>query len=152
MDIVAGLVHWIHLMAAVMWIGSLSFVVMALHPALKEKFPKESVKNLALELQRRYFRITGTLLALIIITGGLNVRFVRHATMDEGGLSRLFLLFLGLKLALVTGLISIFLLNILYRNEPLGENQTEIPWARPSFVLGVFILLLAALLTHTHSH
>jgi uncharacterized membrane protein len=150
MDILAGVVHWIHLLAAVMWIGSLSFVVMTLHPALKEKFPKESIKNLSKELQRRYFRITGALLVLIVITGGLNVRFARQAM--EGSLPQTFLLFLGLKLTLVTGLISIFLLNILYRNEPLVENQTEIPWAKPSFVLGVFILLLAALLSHIHSH
>jgi hypothetical protein len=150
MDIVAGVVHWIHLLAAVMWIGSLGFVVMALHPALKEKFPKESIRNFARDLQGRYLRITGALLALIVVTGAFNVRFAHQAM--GGTFPKHFILFLALKLTLVTGLVSIYFLNLLYRDEPLTENQTEIPWARPSFILGIFILLFAALLTHSHTH
>jgi hypothetical protein len=95
-------------------------------------------------------RITGGLLALIVVTGGLNVRFAREAM--GGSFPKHFILFLALKLTLATGLISIYFLNILYRDEPITENQTEIPWAKPSFILGIFILLLAALLVHTHSH
>ena len=150
MDFIAALTHWVHLISAVIWVGGLAFVVMLLHPSLKDKFPKESIKELAKNLQGRYLRITGVLMTLILITGGLNVRFVRHLHLEDGGLSRTWLLFLGIKLTLATGLISIFLLNVLYRNEPPEEEETEIRWARPSFILGVFIVMMAAFLKHSH--
>jgi hypothetical protein len=144
--------HWIHLISAVIWIGALGFVVMALHPALKEKFPRDFVEHLAKNLRERYSRIVGGLVVLLFITGGLNVRFVRHSMLEEGGLSKIWLLFLGLKLTLFTGLVSLYLLSLLYRNDPWNQEQTEIRWARSSFVLGVLIVLLAAFLRHSHSH
>ena len=150
MDLVAALNQWIHLISAIIWIGGLAFVVMALHPALKEKFPRDTVEALANKLRERYYRITGALVVLIFVSGGLNVKFTRQAL--EGGLPKAWLLLLGLKLILFTGIASIFLLNLLYRKEPWSQEQTEIPWARPSFILGVFIVLLAALLRHTHTH
>ncbi len=152
MNVLAAVNHWIHLISAVIWIGSLAFVVMMLNPALKEKLQKESIQNLAQGLQARYFRVVGALLVLILITGGLNVRFVRQQHFAEAGLSKLWLLFFGIKLTLATGLISLYLLNLLYRNEPRSLDQTEIPWARPSFILGVLILLMAAFLKHAHPH
>jgi hypothetical protein len=149
-NIVAALNHWLHLMSAVIWIGGLAFVVMTLSPSLKEKFPKESIQSLAQAIQARYYRMTGILLVLILITGGLNVRFVRQELLATEGFSKIWLLLLGIKLTLATGLISIFLLNLLYKNEPQVQNQTEIPWARPSFVLGILIILAAAFLKHAH--
>lgn len=144
--------HWIHLISAVIWIGGLGFVVMVLHPALRQNFPRDFVEALAGNLRERYFRITGVLVTLLFITGGLNVRFVRHAHLDDGGLPKLWIFYLGLKLVLFTALVSIYLLNLLYRTDPWNEEQTEIRWARSSFTLGVFIVLLAAFLRHTHSH
>lgn len=151
MNIAAALNHWIHLISAVIWIGSLAFVVMMLNPTLKGKLPKETLEPLVRGLQAKYLRITGGLLTLILITGVLNVKFVREALMDFGGLPKSWLLFLGLKLTLATLLISVFLLNVLYRNEPQSDDQTTIPWARQSFYLGIFILLSAAFLRHSHS-
>ena len=102
-------------------------------------------------LQARYYRMTGILLAIILITGGLNVRFVRLEFLDLGGLSKPWLFGLGIKLFLATGLISIYLLSLLYRNDPLTENP-GIPWARPSFILGVLIIFMAAFLRYSHPH
>ena len=151
MDIVAAVNHWVHLVAAVFWIGSLAFVVMILHPSLKGKFPREPLLALTQGIQDRYIRIAGALFALVVVTGGFNFRVVRRAHLDEGGLSTIWYLFFGLKLTLATGLFSIFLLNLLYRNEPVGEEQTEIPWARSSLILGVLIVMMAAFLKHSHS-
>lgn len=152
MNIMVAVNQWVHIMSVVIWVGGLAFVVIILNPALKDTFPKEAVQNLARAIQARYYRLTGVLLALILITGGLNVRFVRHDLLDEGGLSKLWLLTLGIKLFLATGLISIYFLNLLYRNEPHDEDETEIPWARPSLILGVLILLSAAFLKYAHPH
>ena len=151
MNIIAALNHWLHLMSAVIWVGGLAFVVMTLSPSLKENSPpREFIQSLAQAIQARYYRVTGILLVLILITGGLNVRFVRQELLVTEGFSKTWLLLLGIKLMLATGLISIYLLNLLYKNEPQVKNQTEIPWARPSFVLGVLIILTAAFLIHAH--
>lgn len=145
----AAVNHWLHLIAAVIWIGGLAFVVMALNPSLKEKFPKESIESLAQAIRKRYHRITGVLLALILITGGFNVHFAQEHLVTEG-FSRMWLLTLGLKLTLATGLFSLYLLNLLYQHEPYTPDQTEIRWARPSFILGTLIILTAAILRHAH--
>lgn len=150
MNLAAAANHWIHILSAVIWVGGLSFVVMILNPALRGKLPKESLQTLALAFREKFYRITGVLLVLILVTGGLNVHFVREGLPGGSGLSRLWLFFLGIKLTLATGLISLYLLNLLYRNEPWSEDQTEIPWARPSFILGVLIILMAAFLRHSH--
>lgn len=150
MNVTAALNHWIHLISGVVWIGSLAFVVMMLNPTLRGKFPKETLEPLVQGIRAKYLQITGGLLTLIVITGVLNVKFVRESLVDYGGLPQSWLLFLGLKLVLATLLISIFLLNVLYRNEPPSEDQISIPWARPSFYLGIFILLSAAFLRHSH--
>lgn len=150
MNLVAVLSYWLHIMSVVIWIGGLAFVVMTLNPTVKEKFPKESIKNLVQGLQARYYRTTGILLILILITGGLNVHFVHEQVLPTGGFSKAWLLGLGVKLTLAIGLISIYLLNLLYRGEPQEEDQTEVPWARASFLLGVLTILTAAFLKHPH--
>jgi len=150
MNVLAALNHWIHLMSAVMWVGALAFVVMTLIPALREKWPKESVENLSKAIQARYYRITGVLVALVLLTGGLNVRFVRTDSVVSKGLGSQWMVLFGVKMALVVGIISIYLLSLLYKGEPLSENKNSIPWARPSFILGVLIVLTAAFLRHSH--
>jgi putative copper export protein len=150
MNAVAVINHWLHLMSVVIWIGGLAFVVMTLNPSLREKFPQESIKALTQSLQARYYRTAGILLILILVTGGLNVHFVHEQLVPTGGFKQVWLLGLGVKLILATGLISIYLLNLLYKNEPQPEGQTEIPWARASFLLGVLTILTAAFLKHAH--
>ena len=39
------LVHWLHLLSAVVWIGGLAFLVMAVTPCLKTTVPKDQVLN-----------------------------------------------------------------------------------------------------------
>ena len=152
MEIMPALNHWLHLLSAVIWIGSLAFVVMILNPSLRQKLPREAMQHLVNNLRGRYLRIGGVLLGVVTLTGLANIVNVRHIHADEGGVSKLWIMFLGIKLALITGLFSIYLLNLLYRSEPWEEEQTEIPWARPSFVLGVLIILTAAFLRHAHPH
>ena len=147
---IAAFNHALHIVSAVIWIGGLAFVVMALNPSLRQKFPKESRDHLAKMLQAKYFRLAGSALVLIVITGALNVHFIREETLAGGGFTKIWLAVLGIKLFLATGLISVYLLNLLYRNEPRDPEQTEIPWARPAFILGVLTIISAAVLRHTH--
>ena len=41
------LVHWLHLLSAVVWIGGLAFLVMAVTPCLKTTVPKEFIKPIS---------------------------------------------------------------------------------------------------------
>lgn len=147
MRVLASINHWIHLMSVVIWIGSLAFIVMTLKPALRGKFPHESTKVFFQDVRKRYFRMSGILLALILVTGGLNVHF---ALQDMEQASKLWVIILGVKLALVTAFASIFLLNVLYKSNPPESGEEAVPYASVSFVLGLLIVLCAAFLRYTH--
>jgi uncharacterized membrane protein len=147
MRILASLNHWIHLISVVIWIGSLAFIVMTLTPALRGKFPQESTKVFFQDIRNRYFRMSGILLALILITGGVNVHFSLEGVERA---SKLWVIMLGLKLALVTAFASIFLLNVLYKSNPPEAGEQAVPYASASFILGVFIILCAAFLRYAH--
>ena len=142
-----GINHWLHLVSAVIWIGGLGFMVMTLAPSLRGKFPQESTKVFFQDIRNRYYRMAGILLGLLLVTGGFNF-VVAMQGMDQA--PRLWVLLLGIKLALVTAIGSIYLLNVLYKSNPPEMGESAVPYAGPSFVLGVLIILTAALLRHTH--
>ncbi len=147
MRVLASINHWIHLISVVIWIGSLAFIVMTLTPALRGKFPHESTKVFFQEIRKRYFRMSGIFLALILITGGVNVHF---ALQDVERASKLWVIVLGLKLTLVTAFASIFLLNVMYKSNPPETGEQAVPYANASFILGIFIILAAAFLRYAH--
>ena len=147
MRVVASINHWIHLISVVIWVGSLAFVVMTLTPALRGKFPHESTKVFFQDVRKRYFRMSGILLALILITGGINTHF---ALQDMGRATKIWVILLGLKLALVTAFASIFLLNVLYKSNPPESGEQAIPYSNAAFIIGIFIILTAAFLRYAH--
>ena len=51
--------HWLHLMSAVIWIGGLAFLVMAVTPGLRTAVPKEFVKPITDAFYKRYKRVVG---------------------------------------------------------------------------------------------
>ena len=147
MPIFAALNHWIHLLAAVIWVGGLAFIVMSLTPSLRESLSEESTTALFQNIRRRYYRMTGVFLTLLLITGGLNVHFVSQ---EMGSATKLWVIIMGIKLALVTAFGSIYLMNVLYRNNPVEQGDYAVSFANVSFVLGVFIILCAAFLRYSH--
>lgn len=147
MRLLAAINHGLHLISAVIWIGGLAFIVMTLTPALRGKFPQESTKVFFQDIRNRYYRMSGIFLALILITGGLNVHF---ALQDTAAAPKPWVMVLGLKLILVTAFGSIYLLNVLYKSNPPESGQHAIPYANVSFILGILIILAAALLRYAH--
>ena len=73
------LIHWLHLLSAVVWIGGLAFLVMAVTPCLKTAVPKELIKPISEAFYRQYKRVVGVLLVVILFTGGLNLHYVSEA-------------------------------------------------------------------------
>src|SRR5919204_6509992 len=68
--------HWIHLMSAILWIGSLGFLMMAVIPSLRKAGPREYFKPLANAIYQKYQRIIGILMLVILVTGGINIAHV----------------------------------------------------------------------------
>ncbi|HZS10625.1 MAG TPA: DUF4149 domain-containing protein [Nitrospirales bacterium] len=155
--------HWFHLLSAVIWIGGLAFMVMALTPALQRSVPRELVKPLADAIYGKYRRIIGIVLIVILFTGGINLHYISKmmiAQTDAGIMHNAkYLIILCVKLLLVTGVASIYLYTLMFKTEATGEETAEereellhepIPFQRASLWMGVFIILCAAALKYLH--
>lgn len=155
--------HWFHLVSAVIWIGGLAFLVMAVTPALQKSVPKEYVKPIADAFYRHYKRIVGILLVVILFTGGVNLHYVNKmvTSQTELGLQHhaKYLTVFFIKLTLVLGILTLFLYTIIFRTEETGEESEEereeqrrepVPFQRAAFYIGLLIILCAAALKHLH--
>ena len=152
--------HWLHLMSAILWIGSLGFLMMAVVPALRKSVPSEYFKPLANAIYQRYQKIVGGLMLIILITGGINIVYINRLmkTNNGEGFTNPYIIALGIKLFFVMCLMTLFLYNIIFPPDP-GEKTTPgeeeldpegVPFLRPAFWFGIFIVLMAATLKHLH--
>jgi len=152
--------HWLHLMSAVLWIGSLGFLMMAVVPALRKSVPSEYLKPLANAIYQRYQKIVGGLVLIILITGGINIVYINRLMKANNGegFTNPYIIALGIKLFFVMCLMTLFLYNIIFPPDPqektkTGEEEPDtegVPFLRPAFWFGIFIVLMAATLKHLH--
>jgi hypothetical protein len=158
--------HWLHLMSAILWIGGLGLLMMAVVPALRKSVPGELVKPLANAIYQRYQRIIGALMLIILVTGGINIwavnKLMKRPPMEGmppgEGFTNPYIIALGIKLFFVMCLMTIFLYNIIFPPEPAekgkaGEEEADpegIPFLRAAFWFGIFIVLMASTLKHLH--
>ena len=155
--------HWLHLMSAVIWIGGLAFLVMAVTPGLRTAVPKEFVKPITDAFYKRYKRVVGALLVVILFTGGINLHYVNQLMISQTGMgvsnNAKYLTIFFIKLFLVLGVMTLFLYTVIFKIEPTGEETPEekeeqlrepIPFQRAALWMGLFIILCAAALKHLH--
>jgi len=155
--------HWLHLMSAIVWIGGLAFLVMAVTPGLKTSVPHEYIKPICDTFYKQYRKVVGMLMVIILFTGGLNLHYVGEQMMMQTGegLSHnaKYLTIFFIKLTLVLGILTLYLYTVIFRIEPTGEETDEekeeqtiepIPFQRSALWMGVFIILCAAALKHLH--
>ena len=152
--------HWLHLMSAILWIGSLGFLMMAVIPALRKSVPSEYFKPLANAIYQRYQKIVGGLMLIILVTGGINIVYINRLmkTNNGEGFTNPYIIALGIKLFFVMCLMTLFLYNIIFPPDPgektkAGEEEPDpegVPFLRPAFWFGIFIVLMAATLKHLH--
>ena len=152
--------HWLHLMSAILWIGSLGFLMMAVVPALRKSVPSEYFKPLANAIYQRYQKIVGGLMLIILVTGGINIVYINRLMKANNGegFTNPYIIALGIKLFFVMCLMTLFLYNIIFPPDPeektkAGEDEPDpegVPFLRPAFWFGIFIVLMAATLKHLH--
>lgn len=103
-----ALILWLHLLAAITWIGSLVFQVLVVFPTLARGTPTGARVRFALSLEARFRVIVWPAVGLALFTGLVNLMNVWYATVvTAGSVPPTFVLVLSIKLSLVLGMIAL---------------------------------------------
>jgi len=149
--------HWFHLLSAVIWIGGLAFLVMAVTPGLQKAVPRQQIKPITDIFYQHYKKVAGILLVVLLFTGGINLHYVNQVLLSQTGTSvqhhPKYLMVFFIKLFLVLGLLTLFLYTVIFKSEE-DEDEAEayeaIPFQRAALWMGFFIILCAAAMKHLH--
>src|SRR5215510_14147941 len=102
------LILWLHLLAAMTWIGGLVFQVLVVFPTLAWAAPTGERLRFALSLEARFRVILWPAVGLVLFTGLVNLMNVWYAAVVVAGTSSpMFVPILSVKLGLVVGMIVI---------------------------------------------
>jgi uncharacterized membrane protein len=149
--------HWFHLLSAIIWIGGLAFLVMAVTPGLKEAVAKEQIKPITDAFYRHYKKVAGILLLILLFTGGINLHYVNQVLTSQTGVGiphhAKYLTVFFIKLFLVLCLLTLFLYTVIFKSADEadeGESYEAIPFQRAALWIGFFIILCAAAMKHLH--
>ena len=149
--------HWLHLGSAVIWIGGLAFLVIAVTPGLKKAVAKEQIKPITDAFYQHYKKAAGILLLVLLFTGGINLHYVNQAITSQTGSGvqhhATYLIVFFIKLFLVLCLLTLFLYTVLFKSddaEDEEESYEAIPFQRAALLIGFLILLCAAAMKNLH--
>ncbi len=103
-----ALILWLHLLAAMIWIGGLVFQVLVVFPTLARAAPTGERLRFALSLEARFRVILWPAVGLVLFTGLVNLMNVWYAAVvTAGSISPMFIPLLSVKLGLVIGMIAV---------------------------------------------
>jgi uncharacterized membrane protein len=141
--------HWIHLLSAIFWIGSIAFMYLLLIPTLKETLSEQMADSVLSAVHRKLAATVFVLTIVLMVTGGINIGMNRHG----GTFPPQYVSLLGIKLFLVLLFIVVAWRNYFeVRRTPVGELFSEVPFLRLSFILAMMIVFLAASLRTLYPH
>lgn len=146
---------WIHLLAAVIWVGGMLFLVTVLRPVitgskgsacsnLQER--AELLKN----IHSRFRTIVGIMIGILIITGAINIS--RYLPVLSTGITTPQIIVLWIKLFLVIGLFAIYTVNVISSKKAQAAHCIDNPTPQKmkfqlaAIVMAVGILFCSALL------
>tara|TARA_B100000315_G_C14579873_1_gene589901 strand:+ start:488 stop:973 length:486 start_codon:yes stop_codon:yes gene_type:complete len=158
-EIIPSLNHWVHLMSAIIWIGGAIFLTIAVTPILRKHVDPDLAGQLAAGMYKKYQRVVGILFLVILVTGGINLHFVRIRL--GGTFDQFYIIILSVKLVLVMVLMTLFLYNALFwspatPNTPPSDDEdsdppdTRFPFQRAMIFSSMLVVLMAAILKHLH--
>ncbi|GBE57000.1 MAG TPA: hypothetical protein ENH13_07420 [Euryarchaeota archaeon] len=154
MEIVTALIFWLHILAAVVWIGGMVFNLFVVRPSMNVVDLPQRLK-LADGILRRFIPVVWISVGLLVFTG-LLMTLKRVASLEvllKTGYGNVLIL----KLILVAVMISIVVLirySLLPRFESLIDSQSSdlnkvlrqmVTLVKVNLALGVLVLLLAEL-------
>jgi len=152
---------WLHFLAAVIWIGGMLFLSLVAVPVLRQVDSPLLRADLFRKMAWRFRRLVWICLAVLILTGTVNVAFYGDTTQGSP-----YLKVLGIKLGLVAVLVTMGVAHDFIIGPRAARAQSRdgllptgtdllmvqlAPWVgRLNLLLGVIILVLAAALTRSH--
>jgi len=152
---------WLHIVAAVIWIGGMLFLSLIAVPVLRQVEPPLLRMNLFRAMARRFRGLVWICIAILVLTGIGNVLFYGNTFPGSAYMKVLYI-----KLGLVAILVGLSLLQDFVigpragralSRDGLPPTETDrfmvtlAPWVgRFNLLLGVVILVLAAALTRSH--
>ncbi len=149
--------HWLHLVSAVIWIGGLAFLVMAVTPGLQKAVPKEQIRPIIDAFYQHYKKVAGILLVVLLFTGGINLHYVNQVITSQTGNGMQhhakYLIVFCVKLLLVLGLLTLFLYTVIFKSDDQADEDEPyeaIPFQRAALWMGFFIILCASAMKHLH--
>lgn len=102
------LILWLHLLAAVIWIGGLFFQLLVVRPTLNRAATVREQVRLGLSLEGRFRAVMWPAVGVVLLTGLYNVMNLLMATAQAGvSLPTAFVRILGTKLLLVVLMIGL---------------------------------------------
>lgn len=152
---------WLHILAAVIWVGGMLFLSLIAAPILRRVDSPLVRMELFREMARRFRVVVWACIGILILTGIGNVMYYGDHT-PGSPYQKVLHIKLGLVVLLVgMGVIHDFVIGpragrALSRNglPPTGSDRAMVtlaPWiGRLNLLLGIVILLLAAALTRSH--
>ena len=159
-----ALLHVLHILAAVTWLGGMAFAVLALHPVLVTR-PIEERIPLIVPVLRRFFILVGSSIAVLASTGAY-FYFARLGVSPGLAVSRYGILMTA-KFAVALAMVLLFLRivfrhyaaasDLARRERPGSQRYAEIPahlkrlttLVRVNLALGILVLLLVDLALRT---
>lgn len=146
--------HWLHLMAAVAWLGGMIFTAFLLGPVLRARLTPEARLPLIREVGLRFKHLEWSCLAILIGTGTWKIATAGPlAAVFDGAYGRV----LVLKLHLVAAMLVLSALHTFAWGPRLAElrpgtqeqaalTRRVVFWARVNLGLGLAVVFCAALL------
>ncbi|HAG50772.1 MAG: hypothetical protein A2X87_01570 [Deltaproteobacteria bacterium GWC2_42_51] len=146
---------WLHLIAAVIWIGGMLFLVTVLRPVImstkKESCgPVQETAELISKIHSRFRTIVGVMIGILIITGLININ--RYMPAISAGITTPPIIALWIKLFLAIGLFTIYTVNVLSSRKIQASHCIDNPtpqkmkFQMAAVVMAVGILFCSALL------
>jgi len=152
---------WLHFLAAVIWIGGMLFLSLVAVPVLRQVDSPLLRADLFRKMAWRFRRLVWICLAVLILTGTVNVAFYGDTTQGSP-----YLKVLGIKLGLVAVLVAMGVAHDFIIGPRAARAQSRdgllptgadllmvqlAPWVgRLNLLLGVIILVLAEALVRSH--
>lgn len=115
-----SIIRWIHILAAILWIGGMFFILLVLLPILRRALPKVERTLVLAKAGERFGVLSIVALTMLIVTGYFNAvhRHVVWTRLDDSQYGRT----LGLKLILVAVVIVVTFVHALY----FGRKMTRL--------------------------
>jgi uncharacterized membrane protein len=155
-SLLRALILWLHLLAAMTWMGAVVFLVLVVFPTLARTTLTGERCRFALSLEARFRLVLWPAVGLVLFTGLVNLMNVWYATVvTAGNISPTFVLLLSVKLGLVLGMIAVQAVQQLLvypkrlaalRDLSAGTQEIPLPfrtWQRLALVLYGTLLGLA---------